>query len=173
MQPLRPVRPGLGSRVAIAAVTRRSGARVLRGAPNRHAEWRRRASRRRRSMGSVGEWRLASAPTSNRGYLPADRRRSADVGDGGPLRRRLGGTPTASGPLGVPADRVVGDPDGEDGRARRRPTGLVPAAGARSAAHRPAVARRAGRATGDHRTSAALHGAAVPAPGPALRWLSG
>lgn len=136
--------------------------------------------RRRRSMGSVGEWRLASAPTSNRGYLPADGRRSAEVGDGGPLVRRLGGTPAAlepgsclpTAPWVTQTEKTDDAPRRQRGQRRSRPS-QPPAAP--STAQRPGRRKtQPGRVTGDHRTSAALkrrRGAGLP--GPALRWLSG
>jgi len=75
-----------------------------------------------RLMGSVGGWRLANAFTSNRGYLPADERRTADVGDAGLLMRRLGGTSGAIAAPDVPADSAVGYLD--EGNGYPGPGGL-------------------------------------------------
>ena len=65
-------------------------------------------------MGSVDDWLLAIIFSSNRGSLPTERRRMADVSEVGPLQRRLNNTLVLFCPT-VFIDSVVDYLDEESG----------------------------------------------------------
>ena len=68
-----------------------------------------------RLMGSVDDWLLAIIFSSNRGSLPTKRRRMADVGEVGPLQRRLNNTLVVFMSSNVFIDSVVDYLDEESG----------------------------------------------------------